>query len=771
MPATSAPSSSELAARVVAAGDLAAGPGLEPAGPGRWTVTAPHVRLIAVARLEPGWYEVRVAAKSADRFTLRKRLELTFDPADSNPRPVAREAFAWNRSFAEAFMLPLTRPAAGVRVDVWHAEGELTLPEFSVRRVPAAAALARAVKAKVRLTRAYRCFGPCIFRGGKLLLRGRLREFGVKLYKGLTDARVMQLGAIAVGELDGGWSRRHALPADEADRIRRAVDAMPDPPALAVLLPVDPGRMDAARLSAHSVRRQIYPHWQMLVAAAGPADLEPHLEGIVGPDPRVVGARVPGWMGRPAAIAKVLAKAECEHVVVLPPGMELSEHALYHFAAALKQNPDAEHVGGRVYDVANPGPAATADPAAPAVWLTKVRRLSDAPPAELDAKSLAGWALAAAPEDRRPVLEPVLAYPLNDRPLLDRARVGKATKVRGKRLILAADVRGIGGYDHVAFWMLKGLPSAGADLRMHTGAGVRTDLVPPGLLRQAAERRPHDPQLILGPPFLIERFRPDERSAVYTMWECDRLDPDCVRCLNKARVVVVPSRWQVGCFQASGVTAPVAVAPLGYDPLVYHPIFGMPEVCTFGTAGALTSGGVRKNAQWVIDLFRRAFPVEPDVRLRVKISPGSPGVETYDDPRIDVIRAVLPLTELADWYRSLTAYLNGSSGEGFGLHLIEAMACGRPILSAAFSGLTAFFDESVGYPVDYKLVPVKTEIYNGHWAEPDEGSMVAQMRRVYADRAEAVRLGAASAARARGFTWKAAGRALAAALREHGLLE
>jgi glycosyltransferase involved in cell wall biosynthesis len=747
----------------VGAADLAPGPGLEPAGPGRWTVAAPHVRLTAGIRLEPGWYEVRLAARSADRFTLRKRLELTFDPGDANPRPPAREAFAWNRGFGETFMLRLTRPASGVRLDVWHAEGTLALEQFEVRRIANAAALARAVRAKVRLTRAYHCFGPAVVRGGKLLLRGRLREFGTKLYKGLTDARVMQLGSIAVGELDGGWSRRHALPAEEAERIRKAVDAMPDPPPLAVLLPVDPARMDAARTSAHSVRRQMYPHWQLLVAAAGPAELEGHLEGIVGPDPRVVGARVPGWMGRPAAIAKVLAKAECEHVLVLPPGLELSEHALYHFAAALKKDPDAAAVGGRVYDVTN---IATGN----AVWLTRLRKLSDAVPADLDPKKLAGWVLDGVPEDRRPVLGPVLAYPIDDRPLLSRARVGKAVKARGKRLVLAADVRGIGGYDHVAFWMLKGLPSAGADLSMHPGAGVRTDLVPPGLLRPAEERGPRDRQLILGPPFLIARFYPDRLSAVYTMWECDRLSAADVPHLNKAGLVIVPSRWQAECFRASGVTAPLAVAPLGFDPLVYHPAGPAPEVCTFGTAGALSAGGVRKNAQKLIDLFCETFPAEPDVRLRVKISPGSPGVETYDDPRIDVIRAVLPLPELADWYRSLTAYLNGSSGEGFGLHLIEAMACGRPIVSAAFSGLTAYFDESVGYPVDYKLVPVHNEIYHGHWAEPDADSMAAQMRRIYADRAGAARLGAASAARAKNFTWKAAGQALAAALREHGFL-
>ena len=60
---------------------------------------------------------MRLAVRSADRFTLRKRVELTFDPGDANPRPVARETFAWNRGFGEVFMLRLTRPAVGVRLD------------------------------------------------------------------------------------------------------------------------------------------------------------------------------------------------------------------------------------------------------------------------------------------------------------------------------------------------------------------------------------------------------------------------------------------------------------------------------------------------------------------------------------------------------------------------------------------------------------------------------------------------------------------------------
>ena len=293
---------------------------------------------------------------------------------------------------------------------------------------------------------------------------------------------------------------------------------------------------------------------------------------------------------------------------------------------------------------------------------------------------------------------------------------------------------------------------------------------PPQFLPRIHSRGPYQKQLAISPPFLADRFEPDANTALFTMWETDALPAPCVRTLNKAGLVIVPSRWSVDCFRRSGVTAPMEVAPLGCDQLVYNADGSFPEICTFGTAGALAAGGVRKNAQRMIDLFRRAFPGEKNVRLRVKISPSSPAIETHDDPRIDVIRAVLPHAELANWYRSLTAYVNGSFGEGFGLHLIEAMACGRPLITSNYSGLTAFFEPSLGYAIDYKLVPVKNDIYIGQWADPSDDSIVKAMHRVFADRDEASELGERCAARAKNFTWKAAGRHLQAALAKHGFV-
>jgi glycosyltransferase involved in cell wall biosynthesis len=96
--------------------------------------------------------------------------------------------------------------------------------------------------------------------------------------------------------------------------------------------------------------------------------------------------------------------------------------------------------------------------------------------------------------------------------------------------------------------------------------------------------------------------------------------------------------------------------------------------------------------------------------------------------------------------------------------LLEAMACGRPVVSAQYSGLTEYFDEEVGFPVDHRLVPAECGVYSGRWAELDEESLIAAMRQVYNDPAECVRRGALAATRARRFTWKDTGRRLAAVL-------
>lgn len=341
----------------------------------------------------------------------------------------------------------------------------------------------------------------------------------------------------------------------------------------------------------------------------------------------------------------------------------------------------------------------------------------------------------------------------------------------GPPLFLAGHVLGLGGYDHLVLNVLKGLMASGVNVCRDRRSCFRKQLVPADLRPTELTRRNH-PRLAVAPPHLLHRYKLDGRTVVFTMWETDSLPAEGVRQLNRSGLVIVPSRWGARCFRDSGVSVPIEVVPLGHDPEVFQPSSGVnsSEECTFGTAGALDEGGMRKNVQRVIDLFRRTFAGEKSARLKVKITPRSPRVETYKDSRIEVIDTSLSPTALAAWYRSLDCFVNASAGEGFGLHLLEAMACGVPLISTTFGGVGAFFDSRVGYEVGYKLVAARNAIYGGNWADPNDGELAERLREVFRDRAKARRLGAAAAEHAQQFRWEDTIRKLVIVLIQKGFI-
>jgi glycosyltransferase involved in cell wall biosynthesis len=360
----------------------------------------------------------------------------------------------------------------------------------------------------------------------------------------------------------------------------------------------------------------------------------------------------------------------------------------------------------------------------------------------------------------------------------------------GPPLFLAGHVLGLGGYDHLVLNVLKGLTESGVNVCRDRRSCFRKQLVPAELRPTELRRARHHPRLAVAPPHLLRRYRPDANTAAFTMWETDTLPTGGVNQLNRCGLVIVPSAWGARCFRANGVTVPIAVVPLGYEPGVFRPLpnpsprgRGAPGFplspggrgegslpVTFGTAGALDEGGLRKNVQRVIDLFRAAFPEEPGVRLRVKITPNSPPVDSRGDGRVEVVRNHLAPAELADWYRSLDAYVNASAGEGFGLHLLEAMACGVPLISSTFGGVGAFFDGAVGYEIRFRPAGAFNSVYRGTWSDPDDRDIVDRMRQVHRRRDEARRLGAAAAGRALKFRWEDTIRKLVIVLIQDGFI-
>ena len=138
------------------------------------------------------------------------------------------------------------------------------------------------------------------------------------------------------------WIRRFDTLTDR-DRtlIRQHIDRFTYHPTITVLMPVYNPPVDFLRKAIESVRRQLYPHWELCIA--DDASTLPHvravLEEVMRNDSRIrVAFRTEnGHISR--ATNTALEMATGEFIALLDHDDELAEQALYHVAAALDDAP------------------------------------------------------------------------------------------------------------------------------------------------------------------------------------------------------------------------------------------------------------------------------------------------------------------------------------------------------------------------------------------------------------------------------------------------
>jgi hypothetical protein len=91
------------------------------------------------------------------------------------------------------------------------------------------------------------------------------------------------------------------------------------------------------------------------------------------------------------------------------------------------------------------------------------------------------------------------------------------------------------------------------------------------------------------------------------------------------------------------------------------------------------------------------------------------------------------------------AFVSLHRAEGYGLHIAEAMALGKPVIATGYSGNLEFMDDTNSLLVPYELVgiPDGRDPYpaGARWAEPDLDAAVRAMRTIVDDPAFARTLG------------------------------
>jgi alpha-1,6-mannosyltransferase len=188
------------------------------------------------------------------------------------------------------------------------------------------------------------------------------------------------------------------------------------------------------------------------------------------------------------------------------------------------------------------------------------------------------------------------------------------------------------------------------------------------------------------PQIIGRRIGSTSERAVgrYVRWLYERFD-----------VVFAPSRLMCGYLNSLGVRH-TAHQPLGVDAEVFHP-----QRRVLNLRQQL---GLPSNTRLLAYAGRFAGEKNVPVLLQAFAQLGRPyhllliGGEREARPNSNV--TLLPYrrdsVELAQWLASADALVHAGTKETFGLVILEAMACGRPIVAARAGAIPEIVDQSIG---------------------------------------------------------------------------
>jgi glycosyltransferase involved in cell wall biosynthesis len=246
--------------------------------------------------------------------------------------------------------------------------------------------------------------------------------------------------------------------------------------------------------------------------------------------------------------------------------------------------------------------------------------------------------------------------------------------------------------------------------------------------------------------------------------------------------IITPSEWSRQGFVRSGApTERVSVVPHGVDLQLFRPVSPDERAAQrrkvgwdadafiFLNIGTMTSN---KGVEPMLKAFARVARRHPDVRLALKgvdalyasrqfldeaMRPLEPAEKEAVTKRILYLGNNLSFADLAGLYQAADAYLSPYLAEGFNLPVLEAMACGLPVICTKGGSTEDFIAEEAVLRIDSRFekcpgVDGKTRCL----VVPNSEHLVALMEKAVEDRAwmERARQAGPPWVAAR-FTWKA----------------